>query len=99
MEEMERRIAEEAGKRYPDYNMLLKKLGISDSMAGREVLAELLTYIDFVNSSLRGLKRLMGLYRPVRSRRKRRQKIYDGKLHQAIVRLSMAYYKNRPSGR
>jgi hypothetical protein len=35
MEEMERRIAEEAGKRYPAYNMLLKKLGISDSMAGR----------------------------------------------------------------
>jgi hypothetical protein len=35
MEEMARQIAEEAGRRYPAYNMLLKKLGISDSMAGR----------------------------------------------------------------
>jgi hypothetical protein len=35
-------------------------------LAGREALAELLTYADFVNSSLRGLKKLLGLYKPIK---------------------------------
>ena len=74
-------------------------LGINDGLAGREALAELLTYADFVNSPLRGLKRLLGLYRPIRSSRKGYWRIYDGRLHRAVTRLSMAYYKDRPSGR
>jgi hypothetical protein len=99
MVEMARQIAEEAGKRYPAYNVLLEGLGIDGSLTGREALAELLTYADFVDSSLRGLKRLMGLYRPIKSSRKEYWRIYDGRLHLAVTRLSMAYYRTRPAGR
>ena len=75
-------------------------LGINDGLAGKEALAELLTYADFVNSPLRGLKRLLGLYRPIRSSgREYWRRIYNGRLHRAVTRLAMAYYKNRPSGR
>jgi hypothetical protein len=69
MEEMAKKIDEEAGRRYPAYSMLLERLGIDGSLAGREALAELLTYADFVNSSLRGLKKLLGLYKPINSSR------------------------------
>jgi hypothetical protein len=99
MEEMARMIAEEAGKRYPAYNMLLKGLGIDGSLAGREALAELLTYADFVDSSLRGLKKLLGLYKPTSSSRTDYWKLYDGKLRYAVHRLAMAFYNNRPNGR
>jgi hypothetical protein len=68
-------------------------------LAGREALAELLTYADFVNSPLMGLKRLLGLYKPINSSRREYWRIYDGRLHRAVTRLSMAYYKDRPSGR
>jgi len=43
LEEMAKKIDEEAGKRYPAYNVLLEGLGIDDGLAGREALAELLT--------------------------------------------------------
>jgi len=99
MEEMAGMIAEEAGKRYPAYNVILEGLGINDGLAGREALAELLTYADFVNSSLRGLKRLLGLYKPINSSRKEYWRLYNGRLHRAVTRLAMAYYKNRPNGR
>jgi hypothetical protein len=99
MEEMARMIVEEAGKRYPAYNVLLEGLGIDSSLAGREALAELLTYADFVNSSLRGLKKLLGLYKPTSSSRREYWRLYDGRLHRAVTRLAMAYYKNKPSGR
>jgi hypothetical protein len=99
MEEMARQIAGEAGKRYPAYNMLLEGLGIDGSLAGREALAELLVYADFVNSSLRGLKRLLGLYKPINSSRREYWRLYDGRLHRAVTRLAMAYYKDRPNGR
>jgi hypothetical protein len=99
MEEMAKKITEEAGRRYPAYNVILGGLGINDGLAGREALAELLTYADFVNSSLRGLKRLLGLYKPIKSSRREYWRIYDGRLHRAVTRLSMAYYKDRPSGR
>ena len=94
-----KQIAMEAGKRYPAYNMLVEGWGIGDSASGREALAELLTYADFASSPLRGLKRLMGLYRPVKSSKRRHWRLYDGGLHQAATRLAMAYHKNRPSGR
>jgi len=99
MEEMAKKITEEAGRRYPAYNVLLEGLGIDDGLAGREALAELLTYADFVNSSLRGLKKLLGLYKPTSSPRREYWRLYDGRLHRAVTRLAMTYYKNRPSGR
>jgi hypothetical protein len=99
MEEMAKKIDEEAGRRYPAYSMLLERLGIDGSLAGREALAELLTYADFVNSSLRGLKKLLGLYKPINSSRTEYWRLYDGRLHRAVTRLAMTYYKNRPNGR
>jgi hypothetical protein len=99
MEEMAKKITEEAGKRYPAYNMLLEGLGIDGNLAGREALAELLTYADFVNSSLRGLKRLLGLYKPIKSSRREYWRLYDGRLHRAVTRLAMAYYRAKPTGR
>ncbi|MDT7878183.1 MAG: hypothetical protein RQ862_06465 [Candidatus Caldarchaeales archaeon] len=99
LEEMAKKIDEEAGKRYPAYNVLLEGLGIDDGLAGREALAELLTYADFVNSSLRGLKKLLGLYKPTSSSRREYWRLYDGRLHRAVTRLAMTYYKNRPNGR
>jgi transposase len=80
--------------------MLLEGLGINDGLAGKEALAELLVYADFVDSSLRVLERLLGLYKPIRSSgREYWRRIYNGRLHRAVTRLAMAYYKNRPSGR
>jgi hypothetical protein len=99
LEEMAKKITEEAGKRYPAYNVLLEGLGIDGSLAGREALAELLTYADFVNSSLRELKKLLGLYKPINSSRTEYWRLYDGKLRYAVNRLAMAFYNNRPNGR
>jgi hypothetical protein len=99
MEEMAKKIDEEAGRRLPAYNVILEGLGINDGLAGREALAELLTYADFVDSSLRGLKKLLGLYKPTSSSRTDYWKLYDGKLRYAVHRLAMAFYNNRPNGR
>jgi hypothetical protein len=79
--------------------VILEGLGIDGSLAGREALAELLTYADFVDSSLRGLKKLLGLYKPTSSSRTDYWKLYDGKLRYAVHRLAMAFYNNRPNGR
>jgi hypothetical protein len=99
MVEMAKKIDEEAGRRYPAYNVILGGLGINDGLAGRETLAELLTYADFVNSSLRGLKKLLGLYKPIKSSRREYWRLYDGRLHRAVTRLAMAYYRAKPTGR
>jgi hypothetical protein len=99
LEEVARMIVGEAGKRYPAYNVILEGLGINDGLAGREALAELLTYADFVNSSLRVLERLLGLYKPINSSGREYWRLYDGRLHRAVTRLAMAYYKDRPNGR
>ena len=98
MEILATKIYEEAGKRYPAYSKLVKELGIHGPTA-MEALAELVVYIDFANSPLRGLKKLLGLYKPVRSRRKKHWRLYDGQLHQAVNRLAMAYYGSIPNGR
>jgi hypothetical protein len=79
--------------------MLLEGLGINDGLAVREALAELLVYVDFVDSSLRGLKRLLGLYNPTSSSRTEYWRLYDGRLHRAVTRLAMAYYRAKPTGR
>jgi len=60
--ELAERIAEEAGRRFPVYNKLVEGLGIRDSLAAMEAVAELVVYIDLANSPLRGLKKLLGLY-------------------------------------
>jgi hypothetical protein len=99
MVEMARMIVGEAGKRYPAYNVLLEGLGIDGSLAGREALAELLTYADFVNSSLTELKKLLGLYKPTSSSRREYWRLYNGRLHWAVTRLAMAYYRAKPTGR
>jgi len=99
LEEVARMIVGEAGKRYPAYNVLLEGLGINDGLAGREALAELLVYADFVDSSLRVLERLLGLYKPIRLSGREYWRLYDGRLHRAVTRLAMAYYKDRPNGR
>jgi hypothetical protein len=100
---MAEEIAEEACRRYPAYNKLVEELGITDSTTAMEALAELMTYIDFAKSPLRGLKKLLGLYRPVRSKRRKYWRIYDGRLHQAVTRLAITYYKTSckttPNGR
>jgi hypothetical protein len=77
LEEMAKKIDEEAGRRLPAYNVILEGLGINDGLAGREALAELLTYADFVDSPLRGLKKLLGLYKPIRLAKKVNWKLYD----------------------
>ena len=99
MDELAERIVEEAGRRFPVYNKLVEGLGIRDSPVAMEAVAELVVYIDLANSPLRGLKKLLGLYKPVRSRRKRHWRLYDGQLRQALNRLAMAYYGTKPNGR
>ena len=99
MERLAERIVEEAGRRFPVYNKLVEGLGIRDSPVAMEAVAELVVYIDLANSPLRGLKKLLGLYKPVRSRRKRHWRLYDGQLRQALNRLAMAYYGTKPNGR
>jgi hypothetical protein len=74
-------------------------VGINDGLVGREALAELLVYADFVDSSLRVLERLLGLYKPTSSSRKEYWRLYDGRLHRAVTRLAMTYYMNRLNGR
>jgi hypothetical protein len=74
-------------------------VGINDGLVGREALAELLVYADIVDSSLRVLERLLGLYKPTSSSRKEYWRLYDGRLHRAVTRLAMTYYKNRLNGR
>jgi hypothetical protein len=99
MNEMAKKIAGEAGRRYPVYNKLVEELGIDGKVSAMEALAELMTYIDFAKSPLRGLKKLLGLYRPVRSKRRKYWRIYDGRLHQAVTRLAITYYRTRVNGR
>ena len=99
MEEMAAKIAEEAGKKYPAYSKLIEELGIGGNVSAMEALAELVAYVDFADSPLRGLKKLLGLYKPVRSRREKHSRLYDGRLRQAVNRLAMTYYRTIPNGR
>jgi hypothetical protein len=100
---MAEEIAEEACRRYPAYNKLVEELGIDGKVSAMEALAELMTYIDFAKSPLRGLKKLLGLYKPVKSKKRKYWRIYDGRLHQAATRLAITYYKTSckttPNGR
>jgi len=83
MDEMAKQIAEEAGRRYPAYNKLVEELGIDGNTTAMETLAELVVYLD-PTKGFRKTVNLLGLFKPVRGRKK----IYDGRLRQALQRLT-----------
>jgi DNA-binding MurR/RpiR family transcriptional regulator len=85
MEEMARMIAEEAGKRYPAYNRLVDGLGIRGNIKAQEALAELIAYLD-PSKGFRKTSNLLGLFKPIRGRRK----IYSGHLRRALQRLTVS---------
>ena len=85
MEEMARMIAEEAGKRYPAYNRLVDELGIRGNIKAQEALAELIAYLD-PSKGFRKTSNLLGLFKPIRGRRK----IYSGHLRRALQRLTVS---------
>ena len=80
MEEVARMIVEEAGKRYQAYNRLVDGLGIRGNI---KALAELIPYLG-QPMGLRKMINLLGLFRPVRGRKK----IYSGHLRRALQRLT-----------
>jgi hypothetical protein len=83
MVEVARMIAEEAGKRYPAYNWLVDGLGVHGNIKALEALAELIPYLG-QPMGLRKMINLLGLFRPVRGRKK----IYSGHLRRALQRLT-----------
>jgi hypothetical protein len=94
MEEVARMIVEEAGKRYPVYNRLVGEMGIRGYVGAMEALAELIAYLD-PSKGFRKTSNLLGLFKPIRgrkkiySRRRRgRKKIYSGHLRRALLRLT-----------
>jgi hypothetical protein len=56
-----RRIAEEAGKRYPAYNILLEVLGINSDPSALESLAEILIITEW--ASWRKIKNYYGMWK------------------------------------
>jgi len=83
MKEMAAKIAEEAGKRYPAYSKLVNELGIDGNLSAMEALAEIIVFIDG-DKGFRKTANLFGLFKPIYGRRK----IYDGRLRQALQRLT-----------
>jgi len=91
MDELAKKIVDEAGKRYPAYNRLVEELKLHDSLTGREALAEIIVYID-PSKRFRKTANLVGLFKPVRGKKK----IYDGRLRQALQRLTASANGVRP---
>jgi hypothetical protein len=94
MEEVARMIVEEAGKRYPVYNRLVGEMGIRGYVGAMEALAELIAYLD-PSKGFRKTSNLLGLFKPIRGRKKiysgrrrGRKKIYSGHLRRALLRLT-----------
>jgi hypothetical protein len=83
MDVMAKKIAEEAGRRYPAYKRLVEELDIDGNTTAMEALAEILTYLDPMKG-FRKTVNFLGLFKPVRGRKK----IYDGRLRQALQRLT-----------
>jgi hypothetical protein len=83
MNDMAKQIAEEAGRRYPVYNKLVEELGMDGNTTAMEALAEILTYLD-PSKGFRKASNLLGLFKPIRGKKK----IYDGRLRQALQRLT-----------
>jgi hypothetical protein len=83
MDTLARMIAEEAGRRYQAYNRLVDELGIRGNIKALEALAELIPYLG-QPMGLGKMINLLGLFRPVRGRKK----IYSGHLRRALQRLT-----------
>jgi hypothetical protein len=83
MDVMAKQIAEEAGRRYPAYKRLVEELDIDGNTTAMEELAEILTYLD-PSKGFRKASNLLGLFKPIRGKKK----IYDGRLRQALQRLT-----------
>jgi hypothetical protein len=83
MDEVAVRIADEAGRRYPAYNRLVDELGIIGNAKALEALAELIVYLD-PGKGFRKTSDYLGLYKPIRGKKK----IYDGRLRQALQRMT-----------
>jgi hypothetical protein len=85
MNEMAKKIAGEAGRRYPVYNKLVEELGIDGKVSAMEALAELVVYLDPIKG-FRKTVNLLGLFKRIRGRKK----IYDGRLRGALQRLTVS---------
>jgi hypothetical protein len=86
------RIADEAGRRYPAYNRLVDELEIIGNAKAMEALAELIVYLN-PDKGFRKTSDYLGLYKPIRGRKK----IYDGRLRQALQRLTASTKNIQPS--
>jgi hypothetical protein len=86
------RIADEAGRRYPAYNRLVDELEIIGNVKAMEALVELIVYLD-PDKGFRKTSDYLGLYKPIRGRKK----IYDGRLRQALQRLTASRNNIPPS--
>jgi hypothetical protein len=80
---MAKKIAEEAGRRYPTYNKLVEELGIADNTTAMEALAELMAYVDF--SSWTRVRNYLGMWKRDRKTRYHRSKT----ARRALERLAM----------
>jgi len=92
MAEVAVRIADEACRRYPAYNRLVDELGINGNTKASEALAELIVYLD-PDKGFRKAADYLGLFKPVR----RGEKFYDGRLRQALQRLTASTNNIRSS--
>jgi hypothetical protein len=85
MDEMAKKIAEEAGRRYPAYNKLVEEFGIDGSLQAMEALAELMTYLDLTYSWTK-IRNYLGLWHKDRKTRYHKSKT----ARQALERLTIA---------
>jgi hypothetical protein len=61
------------------------ELGVGGNFVAMEALAELITYLD-PSKGFRKTRNLLGLFKPIRGRRK----IYSGHLRRALQRLTVS---------
>jgi hypothetical protein len=94
MDEIAKKIAEEAGRRYHAYNKLVEEFGIDGSLQAMEALAELMTYIDLTYSWTK-IRNYLGLWHKDRKTRYHRSKT----ARQALERLTIAVKGYRIKGR
>jgi hypothetical protein len=85
MVEMARRIAEEAGKRYPAYNILLEVLGINSDPSALEPLAEILIITEW--ASWRKIKNYYGMWKRDRRTYFHRSRTARQALERLTIRL------------
>jgi hypothetical protein len=85
MNEMAKKIAEEAVRRYPAYNKLVTELGIDGNLQAMEALAEVLVYPEW--RSWRRTRNYFGLWPRDRKNRYHKSKT----ARQALERLTIAF--------